>query len=306
MARKYFTKFPTITYNGFKVRDLTVAAKVVDRFTNLPYVYDSFEVNRDERPDTVANDYYGDPYMSWVVFYANKTVDPYYGWSLSETDFSNHVQVVSGSLERAQKRVVEFRHNWYNDDRKLTTSAFNAMFSEYSDPHSKYWDPVYSEETDKLLYYERKVSEAAVNTNKIVRVQVSNNSPSKLSVNDLVDIKTPDLSTVIATAEVVGANTTSVTFKNVLGQQIYAGCVLALDGSSNAYCTISNYSHLEDFTSPVWTITNIPDEEYVYWAPITEFDVARQKNEELKNVKLIDPISAKVIADKLEEELRSD
>ncbi len=305
MAKKYFSKFPVISYNGYNVRNLTVAAKVVDRYTNLPYTYDQFEVKREERADLVADKYYGDSYMSWVIYYANKIVDPYYGWCLSEIDFNNHLNDLNGSLEDAQTRIVEFRSNWYNDDRTLTPSRFTALFGDYAEPHSKYWDPIYSESSDNILYYERKKSDHVINTNKLLRISVSNNEINKFSNKDLIDFKTPDRSMVVATGEVCLSNSTSLTIKNYLGDLISNNYVIALDSDANTYVTISNYSAAQDFSSAVWTITNISDEEYIYWTPFTSYDIQREKNESLKNIKMIDPISSKMISDRLEEELKS-
>ncbi len=304
MGKKYFSKFPTISYNGFNVKNLMVAAKVVDRYTNLPYVYDRIEIDAEQRADKVAYDYYGDQYLSWAIYYANKTVDPYYGWYLSEDDFQKHLEDEEGSLEEAQTRVIEFRSNWYSDDRKILPTHFVAMFGEYAEPHSKYWTPIYSDSDDRVLYYGRRRSENIVNTNKLVRVGVSNNSPSKFASGDLVDLKTVPGATAIATGEIVDANSTFVTFKNYIGSAIANGYTIALDSNSEIYTTIANYTTSNSFASSVWTITNISDEEYIYWTPYTAYDVEREKNESLKNIKLIDTNTVKKISDSLEEELR--
>jgi hypothetical protein len=303
MAKKYFDKFPTILYDGFRVRNLTVAAKVVDRYTNLPYNYYRYELDAEQRADTVASQYYGDQYMSWTIYYANKTVDPYYGWFLSEENFNSLVEEKHGSIEEAHTRIEEFRSNWFADDRELSPSNYTAMFGEYKAPHNKYWAPNYSEDTDRIVSYSRKRSDNVVNTNKIVRVGVSNNATEKFTSGDLIDIKPAPNGSTAATAEVVGANSTSITFKNLIGEAIANGYVIALDSNSLVYSTISNYTTANNLSANTWTLTNIPDEEYVYWTPYTSYDIARERNDSLKNIKLIDPATAIRVADSIEKEL---
>lgn len=282
-----------------------VAAKVVDRFVNLPYNYYRYELNAEQRADYVAHKYYGDQFMSWTVYYANKTVDPYHQWFRAEEDFLSLIVDKYGSIDDAQTRIVEFRSNWYQDDRELSPSNYNAMFGDYKEPHSKYWAPNYAQTSDRIVSYSRRQSDNIVNTNKLVRVAVSNNSTSKLTYGDLVDLKAAPNGSTLATAEVFGANSTVVTLKNYLGSTITTGWTMSLDTDATTYVAVSNSATSNDLTSSVWTLTNISDEEYVYWTPITAFEMEAEKNDMLKTIKLIDGATAIRISDRLEEELSS-
>lgn len=295
MPRRYFDKFPVINYNGHNVRDVTVAAKLMNKYANLPYVYTPYEVEFGRRADQVSDQQYGDPYMTWLLYYANKSMDPYYDWFLDERNFNSHLYKKYGSIPYTFKKIVGFRTNWFQDSRELSPDSYFAMFGEYKAPHSFYWNPVYDPDTGRIMYYVRKEFDRFVNTNKMVKVIVAGGN---LQTGDLVDIKLSG--TIVGTAEVAKVQGTSIFLKNVLGE-IGSGHILAADGRSPA--TIETYSANFDPTATTWTITNISEEEYIYWTPYTLHDVENEKNESKKFIKVVDGSTAFKIADRIEEEL---
>lgn len=298
MAKRYFTNFPEINYNNFTVKDITVSAQVINKYVNLPYTYQAFEIDG-ERPDQIANEFYDDSYMSWIIFYANKTVDPYYEWFLNETDFQDFLIKKYGSVETSIKTILEFRPNWYDDNRELSVNQFNSMFGSYTAPHSKYWDTNY-DDNGNLLSYTRKISNDVVNTNKLIKLKVDNDDD--LETGDLLDIKVAPNGSTVGVAEVLSVSNTGVYIKNVLGD-IANSYYLVIDSDVTNYAQIIEYSSDYDITADTWTSTNIAADEYIYWAPYTVFDMEREKNDQKRNVKMIDPAMALKIANSIEDEL---
>lgn len=298
MAKRYFTNFPEINYNNFTVKDITVSAQVINKYVNLPYTYQAFEIDG-ERPDQIANEFYDDSYMSWIIFYANKTVDPYYEWFLNETDFQDFLIKKYGSVETSIKTILEFRPNWYDDNRELSVNQFNSMFGSYTAPHSKYWDTNY-DDNGNLLSYTRKISNDVVNTNKLIKLKVDNDDD--LETGDLLDIKVAPNGSTVGVAEVLSVSNTGVYIKNVLGD-IANSYYLVIDSDVTNYAQIIEYSSDYDITADTWTSTNIATDEYIYWAPYTVFDMEREKNDQKRNVKMIDPAMALKIANSIEDEL---
>ena len=45
----------------------------------------------DDRPDNVANEIYGNPFLDWVVLLANNIVNIQSEWPMSQTDFNTYV-----------------------------------------------------------------------------------------------------------------------------------------------------------------------------------------------------------------------
>lgn len=299
MVNRYFEKFPEVNYNGYNVKNITVAAKLINKYATLPYSYDSYTVNGGERADNVAEEVYDDPYMTWMIYYANKIIDPVYGWYLDDEDFNKFLTKKYGSIPYTFNKIIAFRTNWFEDDRQLSPDQFRAMFGEYTEPHSYYWNPVYNENIGSIAYYIRKDFDNEVNTNKICKIEVNS-----VDVDNETLIEFYRSGVKVGSGEIVNSDSTHLIFKNVLGD-FDVGDIVRIYGSTLTLCTIVATSDAEDFTSDVWTKTNIAPDEYVYWSPYTIHDMEEELNEEKKTLKIVDSGMAIRIANRLEEELNA-
>lgn len=285
----YFEKFPLITYNGYGAVDIITNAKLVERFVNNPYVYYPYELSNDQRADVIADQYYDDSYFSWLVYYGNQVVDPYYDWNLPDDDFNVFVASKYGSVEYAQKKIAFYRTNWYNDDTQISPSLFNNTIAASA---QKYWEQKYNEDVGVLLYYYRKPLDIMMNTNKIITLMTTN--VGDFASGDLVDIRRASQD--VGTAEVLTSNTSSVTIKNVYltSGDIVAGDIIRHDSNTSIYSTVS---------STLSTITNIPDSEMTYWEPISYYDVENEKNTNKRTIKLVDNRFALTVSEALSDAL---
>lgn len=270
----YFEKYKTISYNGYTALDIISSAKLVERFINNPYVYYPYELSTDPRADVLAYQYYDDAYYSWLIYFANKVIDPYYDWFLPDDDFMEFVASKYGSVETAQKKVIFYRTNWYNDDRQISPSVFDNTFTA---TEKKYWDKKYNEEVGIVLYYYRKPQDITMNTNKIITFDTTN--VGTFTVGDLVDIRRNSAD--VGTAEVLTSNTSSVTIKNIYltAGDMVAGDIIRHDSNTSIYSTVIDTLN---------TVVNIPDAEMSYWEPVTYFDYENELNTAKKSVKLVD------------------
>lgn len=297
MPRRYFDKFPIINYNGFNVRDITVSAKLINKYASFPYVYDPYIIDRDQRVDQVASEVHDDQYMSWMLWYANRVVDPYYDWYLSETDFNEFLRKKYGSVPYTFKKIEFWRTNWYEDSREISPDQFAAMFGEYTAPHSYYWAPVYDTDTTRIISYVRRRKDSVVNTNKMCRIGTSNNT---FVSGDLVEIRSGGIQ--VGTAEVVRGDASFPTLSNVIGE-LDTGFTINLDGNTSSNCSVTAFDPMYEPTDTVWTRVSISPEELVYWSPVTVHDVETEKNEANKTIKVVEPELAIKVSDRLEETL---
>lgn len=286
---RYFEKFPTMQYANYTAVDIISNAKLQERFINNPYVYYPYELQSDQRADVLSSQYYDDPYFSWLIYYANKVIDPYHDWNLPDDDFQEFIKSKYGSVEEAQKRVAFYRTNWYNDDRQISASLFNGTISA---SEQKYWERKYNEDVGVLLYYYRKPMDVMMNTNKIITLETTNQGI--LTTGDLVDIRRNSVD--VGTAEVLMSNTTSVTIKNIYltAGDITVGDVIRSDSNTDIYSTV---------VSTISTIVNIPDSEMAYWEPVTYFDYENEKNTEKRTIKLVDNKISLIVSDALTDSL---
>ena len=100
MAKPYFSQVPNLEYVDRTPGEKTISAyKVVknlfkraklreDIFSDLTY-FTKYQIVGDERPDNVAEKFYDDPTLDWVILLANNITNIQTEWPLSENSFNN-------------------------------------------------------------------------------------------------------------------------------------------------------------------------------------------------------------------------
>ena len=121
----YFVGFPTVAYNSPVPRStgsgnarrsgsihlVTDISKrlLIKQLTGDPnLVYYEYIVEDGERPDIVAEKYYGDGRVDWVILMYNQIVDPYFQWVLSIRDLEQYIRLKYGSIAVAQATVNRY------------------------------------------------------------------------------------------------------------------------------------------------------------------------------------------------------
>ena len=100
MAKPYFSQVPNLAYvdrtpgektiSAYKtVKNLFKRAKLrEDIFSDLTY-FTKYQIIGDERPDNVAEKFYDDPTLDWVILLANNITIIQTEWPMSENSFNN-------------------------------------------------------------------------------------------------------------------------------------------------------------------------------------------------------------------------
>ncbi len=88
----YFKYFPITTYMNRTVTDITRRVKIIDDIRRDPYGFLPYTVTGDDRPEHVAQYYYGDVNKVWMVYLANSIVDPYTQWPMSNDNFDKTIR----------------------------------------------------------------------------------------------------------------------------------------------------------------------------------------------------------------------
>lgn len=242
-----------------------------DSLLNSPSAFFPYEIEHETRADVLADQYYSDPAMDWLVYLSNGIVDPYHGWYLSEDQFQTHLEKKYGSVEDAERRVARYEFDWETEIAPVSVGYYENNLTEAL---LKYYEPVYGANKNVSSYRRRRV-DWRVETNVISTVTVSSLSGAPVT-GELVDSLAID-ETVVGYSEVVSVSGTTVVVKNVVG---------TLDE------TVTLLGKTSGFTSAVSSVTEtyraIPLEEAAYWKPVTMAEVERRKNERNKLVVLLD------------------
>jgi hypothetical protein len=88
---KYFEYFPKVTYREKLVTDITRRVKIKDDLLADPYTFLPYTIKEGERAEDVAYYYYGDQGKVWLIYLANKIIDPYTQWPMSNENVSRTI-----------------------------------------------------------------------------------------------------------------------------------------------------------------------------------------------------------------------
>jgi hypothetical protein len=284
MPERYFIKFPQIEYANATCVDITKRPILSDKLTLNPSVFEQYTIKYNTRPDIVAENFYDDSMYDWLVYLNNGIIDPYYGWTMDDNDFEQHIVNKYGSVAEAMKRIYLYKLNWADTDAEITPSYYNTNLP---DGLKKYYTPRFGQD-NKIVSYIRKSDNTATNTNKLIQFDVSFETGNTFYVNEIVDIKDKDTATIVGGGEITFSNSTTIVIKNISGNT--SANNLVIGESSNSIANISLSTTLQE---------NITDDVAVYWSPVYYYEYEVELNQATKNIRLLQPNYALEAAEEL-------
>ena len=110
MAQQFFRLVPDFEYvNRFsgnnvskytRSKNIFTRAKIRDEiFQDLMY-FEKYIIVADERPDNIANSFYGDPTYDWLVLLSNNILNFYEEWPLTQKSFDEFLIEKYGSYDK--------------------------------------------------------------------------------------------------------------------------------------------------------------------------------------------------------------
>jgi hypothetical protein len=87
------------------MRRFVVESKLKDQID----IFYEYTIQAGDRPDVIAEKYYGDANLAWLVLHFNDITDPFFGWGLNDVDLENYIRGKYGSIPAAQAEVHEYR-----------------------------------------------------------------------------------------------------------------------------------------------------------------------------------------------------
>ena len=283
---KYFDNFPIIEYANTNAIDILARVKILDSVYKNPFVYYPYQVPDGDRPDKIAFNYYNDSYMSWLVYHANKVVDPYHDWPLTYEQFNKFIIEKYGSIAEAQYKTKFYRVSWADDDQSLPQSYYENTLAESG---KKYFTGQYAT-NGKVLSYVRKELDWAVNTNFILKLDTT--MSGKFTNDSVLFVTTKVGNTLIGTCEVVSqSNSSSIIVQHVSleHEDFQLDIDTFSEHSANSF-KLYEYGTTKSANLESYTILsrNIPNDEIVYWGRVSLYDYENEKNEQRKSVYLLD------------------
>jgi hypothetical protein len=290
MSENYFQKFPTFVYSNTMCVDITRRVVISNTVQTDLFAYFPYQIKSHQRPDTIADGYYNDPSLSWLVYLSNGVVDPYYAFPMDDNTFINFINKKYTNIANAQQKILYWQMNWAGDtDAEVTPDYYETNIPE---PLKKYYEAVYGE-TSRIIFYRRRRSDWQTSTNKIVRFATSNTSGT-FNLNEVVQLRVGN--TVLCNSYVTFSNTTQVTAQHVMGNTSSNSTLQYLSGTVSG--ATANVSMI------VSVANNISQTEQVYWSPVYAWDYEVEMNEQRKFIRLIDSKYSITIAEKLRKDMK--
>jgi len=133
----YFENFALIRYNNAVTIDITQRTTILNQVFGDNYSFYPYHVKNGMRAEQVAEKYYGDANLVWLVYFSNNIIDPYHQWVMDEQTFKAFIEQKYGSIPEAISQIVKWRVNWFEDNTILTPTQYTALDSNLK----KYWVP---------------------------------------------------------------------------------------------------------------------------------------------------------------------
>ena len=120
--------FPLIEYEGKVVRDITRRTSFTKEVSQNPLMYLPYTIKEGERPEDIAEFYYGSTDFTWVVYFSNHIIDPYHDWPKSEADFNNYLIDKYGELSGL---IGEDIVDWARDDNPENILYYLKRYNQW-------------------------------------------------------------------------------------------------------------------------------------------------------------------------------
>ena len=266
---KFLSFAAPILHSGTIASNIFAKIKL-DRSRGIsPYTEHAYVIKEGDRPDTIANAYYGSPEYAWLVYLANNIIDPYYDWPLTFNQLLEYIVTKYGSVEKAQEKILYYAVDWEEDESSLTVAGYNTLPAA----NKKYWTEIY-DVFGRVNSYARRPLDMAVETNKVIEVTYSANTD--FSNADRVVQRSGG--SVVASGFIKKNQTSVLTLDKIDGEfQTGINVEDAYDNSVNSNVTA---------VSTIYTA--ISNTESVYWKPVSAYDYEELLNESKRTINIID------------------
>ena len=268
----FFNKIPTITYDGKMARNIMARAKLSDATKNNNQLFFPYTTSGETRADTLSYQYYKNPGYSWLIWFANEIVDPYYDMALNSYDFEQVIITKYGSIATAQRKIIHYKLNWETSTADLSINGFNNLPSNAK----RYWEPVLDYNLN-VKAYTRKKDTQILNTNRVGSITFTNTT-GEFKVGE--EIQQQGDATVYAFCTY--ADNTTLTIQHM--QKSFTVNTVIIGKESGAQATIAAVNNFLATTAAFTTST--------YWSPVTYYDYEYELNESKKQIVLMDAMQA--------------
>ena len=110
----YFRPFPPINYDLKKngkptsLTNITLRFKIRQALLAKAVVYYDYQIQEQDRPDIIAELYYQDSTLDWLILIVNDIIDPHFEWPKEQYSLDKFIRQKYGSISAAHSLIHHY------------------------------------------------------------------------------------------------------------------------------------------------------------------------------------------------------
>lgn len=153
----YFAQLPDILYQFpdnvvRQINNLAFSPDIIQSVIQNASNYIYYTIQDGDTPDTIANDYYGDPTLHWVILLTNSIVNVYVQWPKSVNELNDYILYKYRNVQATNGTIVTLTDEQVYNYTQFVGSAQNNWTDSERDEFGNQviLHPVYFQAPDEL------------------------------------------------------------------------------------------------------------------------------------------------------------
>lgn len=136
----FLDKFPKVIYdinkgarsNFERVTDLTFRVSFLKEILDNTSAYYEYVVRDGDTPEILADRFYNNSELHWIILYANDIYDPQYDWPLNYDAFQKYIITKYGSISNAKIQIHHYEKIIARQVEGLETIYLDRQYVDYN------------------------------------------------------------------------------------------------------------------------------------------------------------------------------
>lgn len=181
MAGKFFTYFPKIVVDGYSIRNFTLKVEIVESIKNDPNFFQVYQIKNGETPESLAQDFYEDPNLCWILLMANDIVDVYSQWPMNDIELERYMTEKYGEGNLYDVHHYETADNHFLGEGVVVERDY-APFEELNEITNYQYEEDLNDRKRLLKVVKRDLVDAIVSDLAIKMLSVEEDVPENQTI----------------------------------------------------------------------------------------------------------------------------
>lgn len=106
---EHFYNFPQIVYDSdanITLTNIFVRGRIKEKILSNEISYYNYHVRDGDKPEIIADKYYGHTRYTWLILYANNIIDPQFDWPLTNVEFIRYLDKKYNTGSQQEYEVI--------------------------------------------------------------------------------------------------------------------------------------------------------------------------------------------------------